>query len=349
MKKSVWVLSFFSSFLGAKEFDLLNNITHSGELRFGAVQLEDIDGKKSSTISLGGDVALETEPINGISSGVTFYTTNALFGKREEAMFLGSKNQSYSIVGEAYIKVELKDTKLKVGRQLFDSPFIDSDDIGMIPNTVEGYTIQNNSLADTTIILGAFDKWSGVDTPTPEHFTKMQNSGDSVLVAGVSYEGIKNTTLQAWNYKLEHNSWNYFEASYEEENFSLAGQYSNQGDGNSIYGFDGVVNLNNLSLHTAYNSVHGIVFNGFGGGPFFTSSEDHTVHETLDNKALLIGAEYSLDKLKVAFTNVHFSKIEDETDYIVSYEFNDKLRTQLIYSDMNHDGELTRFFINQSF
>lgn len=349
MKKSVWVLSLFSSFLGAKELELLNNITHSGELRFGAVQLKDLEGQKSSTIALGGHVSLETEPINGVSAGVTFYTTNALFGEKTEAMFLGSENQSYSIVAEAYLQADFVNSNIKVGRQIVETPFINSDDIGMVPDIVEGYSLTNQSLPKTNIILGAFDKWSGIDSSQPEKFNKMQNSGDFVLMAGLSYEGIKNTTIQAWNYKVDDNNWNYLEASYETDDFSLAGQYSNQGDGNNIYGFDAVVNFNQLSLHTAYNSVNGIVSNGFGGGPFFTSSEDHTVHETLDNKALLMGAEYNIDKLKLALTHVDFSEIEDETDYIVAYEFNNKLNAQFIYSHMYHDGRLTRFFINQSF
>ncbi len=349
MKKSVWVLSFFSSCLGAKGFELLNNITHNGELRLGAVHLKNLEGEKSSTIALGGHVSLETQAINGVSAGVTFYTTNALFGKKTEAMFLGSENQSYAIVGEAYLQADLSNTNVKVGRQSVETPFINSDDIGMVPDIVEGYSLTNQSLPETSIVLGAFDKWSGIDSPKPEKFSKMQNSGDFVLMSGLIYEGIRNTTLQAWNYKIDNNNWSYLEASYEQDAFSLAGQYSNQGEGNHLYGFDAVVNFNRLSLHTAYNNVNGVISNGFGGGPFFTSSEDHTIHEILDNEAILMGAEYTLDNLRVALTHVDFSEIEDETDYIVAYEFNNKLSAEFIYSHMYHDGRLTRFFINQSF
>ncbi len=349
MKKGLWVMTLVSSLVSAEDFEPFENIETDGELRFGAVQLKDLENKKRTTFALGGRASLHTKELYGISANASFFSTNALFGKDKEAMFLSSSSDSYAIVGEAYLEANLMKTQVKVGRQLFESPFVNSDDIGMVPNTVEGYSLQNNSLSDTTVILAAFDKWSGVDSPNPERFSKMQNSGDFVLMAGLSYEGIKNTTLQAWNYKVDDNNWNYLEASYETDDFSLAGQYSNQGDGNNIYGFDAVVNFNQLSLHTAYNSVNGIVSNGFGGGPFFTSSEDHTVHETLDNEAILLGAEYTLENLRVAVTHVNFSEIEDETDYIVAYEFNDKLSAELIHSEMYHDGRLTRFFINQSF
>jgi len=320
-----------------------------GELRLGAVQIKDSDNKKSSTLSLGGKVSLESKPIYGLSGVATLYTTNAIFGKDSEPMFLGSNSQSYSIVGEAYIRANIANTEIKAGRQIFDTPFIDSDDIGMIPNSVEGYSLVNKSFDDTTIVLGAIKSWSGVDAPIPEKFTKMQNSGDFVMMAGLIYEGIADTTLQAWQYKLKDNDWNYLEATYEKDNLSLGWQYSNQGDGNSIYGLDGTLTIDNLSLHSAYNKVSGVVINGFGGGPFFTSSEDHTVHETLDNEAVLMGAEYSIDDLTLSLTHVDFTKIEDETDYILSYKFNKKLSMDLIYSHMHNDGKMTRFFINHSF
>ena len=349
MKKSLWVMTFVSLLVSAEGFEPFENMGTDGELRFGAVQLKNLEGKNTSTIALGGHLSLETQPIKGISAGVSFYTTNALFGKNTEVMFLGSENQSYSIVGEAYIQADVSDTNIKVGRQIIETPFINSDDIGIVPDIVEGYSLTNQSLPETSIVLGAFDKWSGIDSPKPEKFSKMQNSGDFVLMSGLIYEGIRNTTLQAWNYKIDNNNWSYLEGNYEKENFSLAGQYSHQGEGNNLYGFNTVVNFNRLSLHTAYNKANGVVSNGFGGGPFFTSSEDHTIHETLNNEAILMGVEYNLDNLRVALTHVNFSEIEDETDYIVAYEFNNKLSAEFIYSHMYHDGRLTRFFINQSF
>ncbi len=337
------------SILNADEVKNSLEIDSFGEIRAGAVYIKNNAGDKSYTLSLGGKVGIESRPIYGLSVGTAFYTTNAIFGKDSEPMFLDSNGDSYSIVGEAYIKANLYNTEIKAGRQIFESPFIDSDDIGMIPNSVEGYSLFNKSLKDTTIILGLINSWAGVDTPKPEEFTNIQNSGDAIFLAGIIYEGIKNITLQAWQYKLENRDWNYLEAGFKNNSFSIAGQYSNQDNGNSVYGLDGVFNIGKLSLHTAYNKVSGIVSNGFGGGPFFTSSEDHTIHESLDGEAKLIGAEYNVDNFTLGVTRVHFNRCEDETDYLVSYSFNDNLTVDLIHSDMNHDGRMSRFFINYSF
>ena len=321
-----------------------------GQIRFGVVKIENDTKEKSSTVALGGSLGVKTTPINGISLGATFYTTNALFGKNTEGMFLDSNSESYSIVGEAYIEANLDKTSIKIGRQLIDTPYADSDDIGMIPNTFEGVTLINQNIEDTTVILASLNKWSGIDSNTPQKFNKLQASGDAVMMASVIYEGVENSTLQAWHYKLDNANFNYFEAGYETEQFSVAGQYTTQDNDNSAFGLQAGVNIGDLTLRTAYNKVSGTVSNGFGAGPFFTSAEDHTIEiDELDQEGILVSAEYSIDKLTLALIHAHFDKGENDTDYIASYTVNDKYSLDLIYSDMYDDGTMVRFFANYNF
>jgi len=330
--------------------EIFNNAEMNGQLRLGAVEIEDEAGENFSTLALGGNLGVKTKAINGISLGTTLYSTNALFGKNEEGMFLDSKRESYSILGEAYVQAMVGKTSIKAGRQILDTPYADSDDIGMIPNTFEGFSIVSQELKDTTIVLASLDKWSGVDSAVPEKFNKMQDSGDAVLTAGVIYEGIENTTLQGWHYKLDDGDFNYLEAGYEREKFNVGVQYTDQDNDNSAFGLRGELNMGDLVLSTAYNKVKGVVSNGFGGGPFFTSAEDHTIEiEERDEEGILVGAEYSLEKLTLAFVHANFEKGENDTDYIVNYAVNNKYNLDLIYSDMYDDGTMVRFFANYNF
>ncbi|NEW61242.1 OprD family porin [Sulfurovum sp. bin170] len=336
--------------IGAENLkEVFSNVLTEGQVRLGVVQIEDEVGGTASTASLGGSLGVKTDPLKGISLGAKFYTTNALFGKDNEGMFLDSNNDSYSIVGEAYIQADLGKTTIKAGRQVVDTPYANSDDIGMVPNTFEGYTLVNQDITDTTVILASLDKWSGVDTDTPEKFNNLQDSSDAVLMASVIYEGIDNTTLQAWHYRLDDTNFNYVEAGYETEQFNLALQYTDQDNDNMAFGLSAGVNFGDLALVSAYNKVDGMVSNGFGGGPFFTSSEDHTVADAIDQEAILVGAEYSIAKATLALTHVAFDKSEDETDYLLSYAVNDNHSLDLIYSDMYDDGKMVRFFANYSF
>ncbi len=42
---------------------------------------------------------------------------------------------------------------MTVGRQVIDTPFADSDDIGMMPNRFEAYTLRNSDLENTTLTV----------------------------------------------------------------------------------------------------------------------------------------------------------------------------------------------------
>lgn len=345
---SLAILSSMSLEAGALEEAFIKSEV-SGQVRLGAVQSKNSTGDKESTVALGGRLGIKTNPVAGISAAATFYTTNAILGHSDNGMFLNSKNGGYSIVGEAYIQAEMGKTSLKVGRQVVDTPYADSDDIGMIPNTFEGVTLINQDIPDTTVILAVLSRWSGVDTEIPEKFNEMQASGDAVYVGGLIYEGIENTTLQAWQYKLDDTDFNYVEAGYETESYSVATQYIDQGHNNTAFGFSGAVNVGNLAVNAAYNKAHGTVNNGFGGGPFFTSSEEHTVAEVVDQEAVLVGAEYRINDVTLAVTHVNFEKGENETDYVVSYSANEKLSFDVIHADMHGDGKLIRVFANYDF
>lgn len=330
--------------------EALTEAKHSGQIRVGAVEIEDDRGEKTSTLALGATLGVESKEVHGISLGATFYTTNALFGKNSEGMFLSSEGESYSIVGESYIKANLGKTTIKAGRQIIDTPYANSDDIGMIPNSFEGVTLLNQDIKDTTVLLASLDKWSGVDSDNPEKFTKLQTSKDAVIMASVIYEGVENTTLQAWHYRLDNADFNYFEAGYEREQFNLGFQYTTQDNDNTAFGLHAGLNIGELSLSTAYNKVDGIVSNGFGGGPFFTSAEKQTIEsDELDEEGILVSAEYTVDKLKLALVHADFEKGENNTDYIMSYSVNDNHSLELIYSDIYNDGTMVRFFANYNF
>jgi hypothetical protein len=177
----------------------------------------------------------------------------------------------------------------------------------------------------------------------------MQSSGDAVFLAGLIYEGLENTTIQGWHYKLDDADFNYGELTYEKDSFKMGLQYTDQDHDNSAYGLLVGANLGNLSLEFDYNKVDGVVSNGFGGGPFFTSNEDHTIADIADQEAKTYRAEYKIDRLTLGVSHADFDKCENETDYLASFEVNENHTLDLIYSDMYDDGNMVRFFANYRF
>jgi len=327
--------------------EAIEGITHKGELRFGAIQTKDSLDRVDTTVAFGGRVSLSTKPINGLSATGTFFTTNALFGRDEEPMFLDSNGKSYSILGESYIKFNIANTTLKAGRQIVDTPYADSDDIGMVPNSFEGYTLVNKDVENTTIVLAWLDKWAGVDAPTPEKFSELLDD-KGVFTTGLIYSKDE-VEAQYWYYDLDDISFHYLEADFNSDSLEFGLQYSDQDNDNSVYGAKLKANFHDLGLGIAYNRVDGVVTNGFGGGPFFTSSEDHTIADVKDQEAVAYSLEYEIDKFNFGVTHVNFDKGEDETDYSMSFKVNKNHSLDLIYSDMFDDGSMFRFFAKYKF
>jgi len=355
--------------------------TVDGYLRAG-YQNHDISGDKSyKDNSVGGKLHLETAPQSGISAGVTFYTTNKVSKNENGGVpFFDSNAKSYSIMGEAYLKGVFGNTTIKLGRQEIDTPFADTDDIGMIPNTFEAGVLINKDIKDTTIVLAQVQKWAGVDAPTPEEFTKMQND-DSVQTLGITYEGIEGLALSGWYYDLKSKNAgdlddiSYIEAIYgtkiDSINYELGLQYAKQSykstqdakvNGISLsIGFESV----GLTLSGAYNkSNDNTASNGFGGGPFFAGAEHLTVVEAgADGKSTMYGLEWDASVVGLSGVTLGYSNLtleansgveSDEDDFVFSYDIKDNLNLTAIYSDVDDkiNGDKfknTRVFVNYLF
>lgn len=354
--------------------------TVEGYIRSG-IQITDIKHDDTYTdIALGGKLHIDTKAFYGINAAASLYTTNAL-GKQEGngIPFFDANNHSYTILGEAYLKGKWENTTLTVGRQEIDTPFADTDDIGMIPNTFEAAMLVNKAIKDTTITLGHLHKMAGVDAPNPSEFTRI-NDDQGVQLLGVSYEGINNLVLSAWDYRLNRYQTDniaYFEANYENNHNNLTYgfnlQYALQNaqmpgaDNADIYGIDASVGFENtgLALGIAYNKSEGnAADNGFGGGPFFTSSEHLTLAEANgEGKAFLYTLNW--DAKSIGLENLSFligkfileddNGIQsDEIDFAASYSFSDALSIEAYISHIDDKINAakcknTRVFLNYTF
>ena len=178
--------------------------TIEGYIRTG-YQYTDIKNNAAYTdLALGGKLHIETSPWQHMNTGISLYTTNVLGSNNggNGIPFFNLHNNSYAIIGEAYLKGEWDQTMLKIGRQEIDTPFADTDDIGMIPNTFEAAILVNKSVPDTTIFLAQLQTMAGVDAESPSSFTKL-NGTNGVHTVGISYEGIEDISISGWYYKLD--------------------------------------------------------------------------------------------------------------------------------------------------
>jgi hypothetical protein len=328
-----------------------------GNLRVGFIHAEDEAGEETDGSAIGGKLGYVSPGWNGLSAGATFYTTGELFDD-ENGDFFSSENGSYAILGEAYVQGEYNNTVLRIGRFELDTPHADTDDIRMVPNTFQGLLLSNNDIPGATLYFTHLDKWAGVDADIPERFREI-NSDDGISAIGALYEGIEQFALQGWYYQgSDFAKLLYLEAMYESDSFNVGLQFGSQsddsGDGSGpdgdVWGATGSYTLSDFTLTAAYNEVSGTVTNGFGGGPYFTSADDHTIDGVEDQEATAFGVEYGgVEALTVGVLHVDFDQGANETDYYAVYDLSDQLGLELIYTDMHEDGDFVRLMANYGF
>ncbi len=350
----------------------LSDATYDGMVRVG-YQGHKTDDNTDAEFALGIKLHLETAPYYGMRAGATLFTSQGNGAEGFEGVpFFDENNEDYAILGEAYLKATFSDTILVVGRQSFDTPFADSDDIGMVPNTLEAFTLLNTSLKDTTIFLSHVQKWSGVDSEAPGTFSDI-NDNKGMQIVGITYEGLAQTIMSGWFYHLKDTvNISYLEANYEDEtdHFTYGGalQYAFQDydnfESSAIYGAAASFGVKKAGITTtvAYNKVNGSAAdNFFGGGPFFINAEHKTLREEgPDGETILYAISWDAAKagaeglIFTANIDAHTGEQSHAREYDIGmqYEYSDAVNVSAIFSDVENEDlsfQNFRMFVNYSF
>ncbi|WP_200763714.1 OprD family outer membrane porin [Nitrosophilus alvini] len=283
-----------------------------------------------SAFAVGIDLKYETASFYGLSAGIALYSDND-FGLNSSDLskvhksILGDNADGYSFVGEAYLQYKQGNTTFKAGRQRLDTPLAAADDARMIPTLFEAYVLTNTDLPDTTLVAAHVTKiapgtffnqyrstsatgqalalTAGYGANADASIGKFQDMGwyaigketNGVTAGAIIYKGIKNVTLQAWDY-YAHDILNavYLQADFkwnclisDQIKPFAAIQYINEKDVGDRYAgeIDGSymgakvgASYNNFTLYGAYSAsdsntdaaVNGGIITPWGGMPAFT-------------------------------------------------------------------------------
>jgi len=179
------------------EYDLMEHA--KGQLRAGYITFSEDGASRTSAYALGGHFHFNTKRWNGLMIGAEAYTVLNL-GINQNSFnvnsdFFDENGKSFILLSQAYLNGKWGNTEIKLGRQALDTPHADSDDIRMIPNYFEAYTIKNTDIDDLTLSAGFIDKmagWeNGINSPkfVDVGETLGVNKIDGIYYASASYEG----------------------------------------------------------------------------------------------------------------------------------------------------------------
>jgi hypothetical protein len=269
----------------------------SGQIRAGYINFNpEVTGPTNYTTALGGQLKYETARYYGFHAGAAFYTSHAITGlsgnkRRGKFNYELAGDNHYDTLAEAYIGYKYESFEINGGRILIDTPYADSDDIRMTPNTFEG-VMATYSINDTFSLIGAYvTRWQGPDAESYDFVDLLGSNANGVAIAALTYAS-DHIEASLWYYGADKTADIVYAdvlANYEisEGVELLAGlQYAKQnershsGIGGTLYGAMAEVSFSGLSLSAAYDELHvgefKEYFGGFGGGVAFVNLNETT-------------------------------------------------------------------------
>jgi len=288
--------------------------------------------------SVGGEIGFSTAEYKGIRANITAYISQNLNFLNHENLnedFLTAEQKSFIYLAEANLEYANEMVQAKVGRLKVETPFANSDDIRLAPNTFEGVWMNVDYTSQIHSQMMYLNRWAGYDSQDEEslssqnQFKKLVNE-ESFGMLGVSltYEFAKNSELSFW--------YNYIDDMASIAYAELVGIYFIEGDAvhidygiqashaeelndsnvaGDVFGAMGIIHYKGAFVGGAYNislsDAGKYTTNGFGGGPNYTSLDEATIsaisqarasyqnEESLSSnnnaEAFRIGAGYEFD------------------------------------------------------
>lgn len=205
--------------------------------------------------------------------------------------------QGYIYLSEAALRHASERLKVQAGRIRIDTPYADSDDIRMAPNTFEG--IHAGVLVNDTMQgeLLCVTRWAGTDSAdaygNQSTFRPLDDASRGMAGAGFSYAPAETLHVDLWSYFAEglftllyaEAGGDVFLGSKWRMTWGLQGAAMNAQDDSGTEGYvigaDAFLTFKQISFGGAFNEAivgagHAVT-DGFGGGPYFTSLDESTV------------------------------------------------------------------------
>ncbi len=360
-----------------------------------AHKISDVPQKQAkSATSLGGEFGLKTAEFEGFSAQASAYISQ-LFNEvnpnkevRNED-FTDVHNNSFIYLAEASIDYRDDNFQTKVGRIKAETPYANSGDIRLAPNTFEGAWAGINYTSKLKTQLIYFKRWAGYDSQDEDaeasqnNFKNLVNDDGYGMVGGsLSYEYAKNSEVSFWYNTIDKMSRiayvemvGIYIIDGDEFHFDYGFQASNMQElensdveGN-VLGVMGIINYMGAYFGAAYNIAlvddGKYITNGFGGGPYYTSLDEATIAaiskvSRRDSEALRIGGGYDFTKLGAEGLSLELVYGElyhgphkiIEKDVILTYKMSDTLNIKSTYSNYqstNHLNDFDKFFIRAAY
>lgn len=382
MTKSIVMSSSMLAMLSANEMvETFAEGKASGNIRTVYVTQNNTSAIDTETTAIGGILKYETAVRDNLKLGIGAYVSQKIgyaSGRGDHLNYdlLSVENDSFAYIGEAYIDYTASDVTLRLGRQSMDSPFADTDDIRMVPNSFESGMATYSGIDKRTLVGGYIKRWAGYDSGDDisafkkldaDYETGTRGESTGAVVVGIMDESIENLALQGWFYRVDHVADLYYaDGTYtvpfdKRVELEMSAQYArfdekvDSGIDGNVYGANARFNVGMVSVGAAYNSGNNsdgkTPTNGFGGGPYMTSMEEMTIEGMNDAKAYQLSVDMDMGEagidggtVSVMFGDFKSTPMElrvKEVDVIATYRMGEAITADISYAmidDRSNNG-----------
>lgn len=359
----------------------------AGEAEWGTLSLKgrayyfNRDFEKSElqeALALGLWAVYESPEWRGFSIGLGGYTSQPFLIDDPDhggTGLLAEGQSGFSVLGQAWLQGRVGSSALRLGRQILETPFINSYDVKMVPVTVEGAAFSNRSLKDLNITaahITGIKPWTDTTFQAMSQAAGFAGTEEPVSLAGAVWIPAKGYSIQFWNYFC-HQFMNaiYFQADAtwplgKEWTINASAQAMDQRDVGRALGGSFNANQWGLQLNLAWRGLQFTaaytgaspdhdIFNPWGSYPAWTSIMEED-NDRAGEDTWLAGLTYDFSHVGIkglsAYTLHTFSRTPDsgphaspnqnEHDINVDYHFqgnlkNFWLRVRGAYVDQDED------------
>lgn len=117
-----------------------------------------------TALTVGGILSYKTAPYEGLSGGVSFFSSNAITSlthmpESGQTQNLNLDGTSINTLGEAYLRYSSHSTMITIGRQRLNLPLTNDYYNRMLPNSFEALNIENRSIPEITLKAAYITGW----------------------------------------------------------------------------------------------------------------------------------------------------------------------------------------------
>jgi hypothetical protein len=299
----------------------------------------DLDWYNGDSSALGAAVTLDVSHkiTNNVTANVTAVgftnLTNSYSNPDVWNQFEGEETAAFLNV--ANITAAYGDTTFVLGRQLLDTPMVQSFDWLLAPGSFEAYTIVNKSISNLTLVGSYIEAYrangSGTDFAEAD--------GDNWTV-GAAYSDAFDASV--WYYNIDHSDYTqlYADAGVEVAGIKLAAQYVNTDydmmDDSTAYGIKAETTLAGFDLAAAYVSVEDSPAGYLDWDGLYTSMWMTPTSKSVgDNWMVSAATEFSGLSASIAYGDFEYENgVESgsEFDLILGYGITDSISLDAAYT-----------------